>query len=160
MPVNILLKVSASAPNSSFVPLVTMVSKFPIAASCVASVRSTNGRVTQLDTSRPVPMTSTMANAVLEGQAIHSSLQDEDIEDVEGTEDVTDERYLGPSTLAKIQAAAESEAEAAAEGAEEAFAVARKISRNLAYVDYRKRETKEKERLEKEILREKAHETK
>ena len=69
-------------------------------------------------------MTSTMANAVLEGQAIHSSLQDDDIEDAEGAEDVTDERYLGPSTLAKIQAAAESESEAAAEGAEEAFAVA------------------------------------
>jgi small subunit ribosomal protein S2 len=67
-------------------------------------------------------MTSTMANAVLEGQAIHSSIQDEEIEDAEGAEDVTDERYLGPSTLAKIQAAAESEAEAAAEGAEEAFA--------------------------------------
>ena len=69
-------------------------------------------------------MTSTMANAVLEGQAIHSSLQDEDLEDAEGAEDVADERYLGPSTLAKIQAAAESEAEATAEGAEEAFAVA------------------------------------
>ena len=69
-------------------------------------------------------MLSTMANAVLEGQAIHSSLQDEDIEDAEGIEDVADERYLGPSTLAKIQAAAESEAEATAEGAEEAFAVA------------------------------------
>lgn len=68
-------------------------------------------------------MTSTMANAVLEGQAIHSSVQDDDLGDAEGEEEI-DERYLGPSTLAKIQAAAESEAEAAAEGAEEAFAVA------------------------------------
>jgi len=69
-------------------------------------------------------MTNTIANAVLEGQAIHSSIEDEEVEEFEGDEEVTDERYLGPSTLAKIQAAAESEAEAAAEGAEEAFAVA------------------------------------
>lgn len=69
-------------------------------------------------------MLNTMANAVLEGQAIHSTLEAEDAEDFEGDEDVTDERYLGPSTMAKIQAAAEAEAEAAAEGAEEAFAVA------------------------------------
>jgi len=69
-------------------------------------------------------MLNTMANAVLEGQAIHSSIEEEEIEEFEGGEEVADERYLGPSTLAKIQAAAESEAEAAAEGAEEAFAVA------------------------------------
>jgi len=69
-------------------------------------------------------MLNTMANAVLEGQVIHSSLEEEEIEEFEGGEEAADERYLGPSTLAKIQAAAESEAEAAAEGAEEAFAVA------------------------------------
>ncbi len=69
-------------------------------------------------------MTNTIANAVLEGQAIRSSIEEEEIEELEGGEELADERYLGPSTLAKIQAAAESEAEAAAEGAEEAFAVA------------------------------------
>ena len=51
-------------------------------------------------------MVSTMANAVLEGQAIYSSLQAEE-EEVETLEEETPERYLGPSTLAKIQAAAE-----------------------------------------------------
>ncbi|MBN1992789.1 MAG: 30S ribosomal protein S2 [Anaerolineae bacterium] len=62
---------------------------------------------------------STMANAVLDGQAIYSSLQAEEEEvELEG-EELPDERYLGPSTLAKIQAAVEAEAEAG----EEAFAV-------------------------------------
>ncbi len=69
-------------------------------------------------------MLNTMATAVLEGQAIQSSLEAEDEEEGEGVEEAADERYLGPSTLAKIQAAAESEAEATAEGEEEAFAVA------------------------------------
>jgi small subunit ribosomal protein S2 len=52
---------------------------------------------------------STMANAVLEGQAIRSTLQaeEEEAETMEGEEAL--ERYLGPSTLAKIQAAAEAE---------------------------------------------------
>jgi small subunit ribosomal protein S2 len=66
-------------------------------------------------------MVSTMANAVLEGQALYSSLQAD--EEVEEGEEISDERYLGPSTLAKIQAAAEIEAEATAEGEEEAFAI-------------------------------------
>ncbi|MDM8526885.1 30S ribosomal protein S2 [Anaerolineales bacterium HSG24] len=44
-------------------------------------------------------MVTTMANAVLEGQALLSSLQAEDEEDAE----VGDEQYLGPSTLAKIK---------------------------------------------------------
>jgi small subunit ribosomal protein S2 len=45
-----------------------------------------------------------MATAVLEGQAIRSSIQAEEEEaaTVEGEEAM--ERYLGPSTLAKIQA--------------------------------------------------------
>jgi small subunit ribosomal protein S2 len=59
-------------------------------------------------------MVSTMANAVLEGQAIFSSLQaeEEEVAALEGEE--VPERYLGPSTLAKIQAAVEAEAEAEA----------------------------------------------
>ncbi|MEW5959174.1 MAG: 30S ribosomal protein S2 [Chloroflexota bacterium] len=56
---------------------------------------------------------STMANAVLEGQAILSTIQAEE-EEAEGMEEEEAiERYLGPSTLAKIQAAAEIEDEAA-----------------------------------------------
>ena len=64
-------------------------------------------------------MVSTMASAVLEGQAIYSSLQAEE-EEVEALEEETPERYLGPSTLAKIQAAAEAEVEVEAVAAEEA----------------------------------------
>jgi small subunit ribosomal protein S2 len=66
-------------------------------------------------------MVSTMADAVLEGQAIYSSLQAEE-EEVETLEEETPERYLGPSTLAKIQAAAEAEAEVEAEVEVEAVA--------------------------------------
>jgi small subunit ribosomal protein S2 len=55
---------------------------------------------------------STMATAVLEGQAILSSLraEEEEVDSMEADEAM--ERYLGPSTLAYIQAA---EAEAAVE---------------------------------------------
>jgi len=62
-------------------------------------------------------MVATAANSVLEGQAIYSSLQAEEEETGMVEEEISDERYLGPSTLAKIQAAAEAEAE------EEAFAL-------------------------------------
>ncbi|MCB0167952.1 MAG: 30S ribosomal protein S2, partial [Anaerolineae bacterium] len=49
-------------------------------------------------------MNSTMASAVLEGQAILSSIRAEE-DEVAGMEDEQAmERYLGPSTLAKIQA--------------------------------------------------------
>ncbi len=52
---------------------------------------------------------STIANAILEGQAILTTIQAEE-EEVAGMEDEEAmERYLGPSTLAKIQAAAETE---------------------------------------------------
>ena len=52
---------------------------------------------------------STIANAVLEGQAILTTIQAEE-EEVAGMEDEEAmERYLGPSTLAKIQAAAKAE---------------------------------------------------
>lgn len=55
-------------------------------------------------------MGSTMATAVLEGQAILSSLRAEE-EEVESMEDdEAMERYLGPSTLAKIQEQEEAEA--------------------------------------------------
>jgi small subunit ribosomal protein S2 len=67
-------------------------------------------------------MISTIANAVLEGQAIYSSLQAEE-EEVEALEEEIPERYLGPSTLAKIQAAAEAEAVAAQEPLPEAAEV-------------------------------------
>jgi len=62
---------------------------------------------------------STMANAVLDGQAILSTLQaeEEEAEAMEGEEAL--ERYLGPSTLAKIQAAAEVEEADVAEVEEE-----------------------------------------
>jgi small subunit ribosomal protein S2 len=54
---------------------------------------------------------STIANAVLEGQAILTTIQAEE-EEVAGMEDEEAmERYLGPSTLAKIQAAAEADDE-------------------------------------------------
>lgn len=53
---------------------------------------------------------STMATAVLEGQALLSSTQAEDEEEVEAPTGEDMERYLGPSTLAKIKAA-EAEAE-------------------------------------------------
>lgn len=52
---------------------------------------------------------STIATAVLEGQALLSSLQAEDEGD-DGADDEGMERYLGPSTLAKIRAV-EAEAE-------------------------------------------------
>jgi len=65
-------------------------------------------------------MNSTMATAVLEGQAILSSMRAEEEEVATMEEDEVMERYLGPSTLAKIQ---EAEAQAAAEAAEEAEAV-------------------------------------
>jgi small subunit ribosomal protein S2 len=57
-------------------------------------------------------MITTMANAVAEGQHILSTLEaeEEEAEAIEGAEAM--ERYLGPSTLAKIQAAEEAEAEA------------------------------------------------
>ena len=63
-------------------------------------------------------MNSTMASAALEGQAILSSVraEEEEVESME--EEEVMERYLGPSTLAKIQ-----EAEAQAEEAVEAEAV-------------------------------------
>lgn len=48
---------------------------------------------------------STMATAVLEGQALLSSTQAEDEEEVEAPTGGDMERYLGPSTLAKIKAA-------------------------------------------------------
>jgi small subunit ribosomal protein S2 len=51
-------------------------------------------------------MNSTIANAVLEGQAILSTLRAEE-EEAEGLqEEEAMERYLGPSTLAKLQAGA------------------------------------------------------
>ena len=49
-------------------------------------------------------MNSTMASAVLEGQAILSSLRAEEDEVAGMEEEEALERYLGPSTLAKIQA--------------------------------------------------------
>lgn len=54
-------------------------------------------------------MITTMANAVAEGQHILSTLEaeEEEAEAIEGAEAM--ERYLGPSTLAKIQAAEEAE---------------------------------------------------
>jgi small subunit ribosomal protein S2 len=66
---------------------------------------------------------SIMANAVLDGHAILSTLQaeEEEAEAMEGEEAM--ERYLGPSTLAKLQAAAETEPEEVeAEMVEEAAA--------------------------------------
>lgn len=65
-------------------------------------------------------MVSTMADAVIEGRAILESIQaeEEEAEAVEGEEAM--ERYLGPSTLAKIQAAEEEEARAAEEAEVEA----------------------------------------
>lgn len=52
-------------------------------------------------------ITQVMADAVLEGQAIYASTQAE--EEVEIGEEEALERYLGPSTLAKIREAQESE---------------------------------------------------
>ncbi|HEX9922060.1 MAG TPA: 30S ribosomal protein S2, partial [Anaerolineae bacterium] len=66
-------------------------------------------------------MIATMANAVAEGQHILSTLEaeEEEAEAIEGAEAM--ERYLGPSTLAKIQAAEEvdDEDEAADDDVEE-----------------------------------------
>lgn len=58
-------------------------------------------------------MVSTMATSVLEGQALLSSLQAEE-ESEDGVDEGAMERYLGPSTLAKIKAA-EAEAESSDE---------------------------------------------
>jgi small subunit ribosomal protein S2 len=52
-------------------------------------------------------MVSTMSSAVLEGQALYSSLQAEEETAPEGEE--TPDRYLGPSTLAHIAADQEDE---------------------------------------------------
>ncbi len=70
-------------------------------------------------------MNATMANAVLEGQAILSTLRAEEEETASMEEDEAMERYLGPSTLAKIQEAAESEAEPVPGGEAEAPAKAK-----------------------------------
>jgi small subunit ribosomal protein S2 len=74
-------------------------------------------------------MVSTMANAALEGQAILATLEAEEEEaaGIEGEEAM--ERYLGPSTLAKIQAAAEQEEEALETG--EAGEAATKVAQEL-----------------------------
>lgn len=67
-------------------------------------------------------MVSTIADAVLEGHAILSTLEAEEEEAAGMEEEEAMERYLGPSTLAKIQAAAEEDEEeepAAAPAAEE-----------------------------------------
>jgi small subunit ribosomal protein S2 len=53
---------------------------------------------------------ATIANAALDGQTIYSTIQAEEEEVTGGIEGVEDqERYLGPSTLAKLQAAAAAE---------------------------------------------------
>jgi small subunit ribosomal protein S2 len=68
-------------------------------------------------------MVSTIADAVLEGHAILSTLEAEEEEAAGMEEEEALERYLGPSTLAKIQAAAEEDEEeepAAVTAAEEA----------------------------------------
>ena len=77
-------------------------------------------------------MNSTVATAVLEGQAILSSTLAEEEEAATLEEDEAMERYLGPSTLAKIQ---EAEAQAAAEAAEEASAEAADESEMIAETD-------------------------
>jgi small subunit ribosomal protein S2 len=63
-------------------------------------------------------MVGTIANAVLEGRAILETIQaeEEEAEAIEGEEAM--ERYLGPSTLAKLQAAEEEEKEEAVVTAE------------------------------------------
>lgn len=105
-------------------------------------------------------MCSTISSAVLEGQAILSSLraEEEEVETLE--EDQALERYLGPSTLAKIQeaeeqAAAETE-EAGPETGEEAAkeeAVAEEAE--PAEAEAEPAETKE-EAVEEEAVEEKA----
>ncbi len=71
-------------------------------------------------------MNTTMATAVLEGQAVLNSIRAEE-EEVDGLEDdQAMERYLGPSTLAHLQATDETEVSAevsAEEGVEEISAV-------------------------------------
>jgi small subunit ribosomal protein S2 len=62
-------------------------------------------------------MVSTMSSAVLEGQALYSSLQAEEEAAPEGEE--TADRYLGPSTLAHIAADQEDEGVAEDEEGEE-----------------------------------------
>lgn len=64
-------------------------------------------------------MGSTMATAVLEGQAILSSLRAEEEEAESMEDDEAMERYLGPSTLAKIQEQEEAEAQLTADEDEE-----------------------------------------
>jgi small subunit ribosomal protein S2 len=54
-------------------------------------------------------MSATIANAAIEGNAIRTSIQAEEEEAATMEEDAAMERYLGPSTLAKIQEAAEAE---------------------------------------------------
>jgi small subunit ribosomal protein S2 len=68
-------------------------------------------------------MIATMANAVAEGQHILSTLEaeEEEAEAIEGAEAM--ERYLGPSTLAKIQAAEEANDEEEDEAEEPAAVV-------------------------------------
>ncbi len=60
---------------------------------------------------------SKMADAVLEGKAIQAA-EEAEVEDVETTEEEDQSRYLGPSTLAKLQAGA-TEGEETSEAAEE-----------------------------------------
>jgi len=77
-------------------------------------------------------MNNVIATAVLEGQAILSSVraEQEEVETLE--EDEALEHYLGPSTLAKIQEAAEAEAEAAEESVSEAAEVVEEVADTAA----------------------------
>jgi hypothetical protein len=54
-------------------------------------------------------MNATIANAVMDGNAIRTTIQAEEDEVATMEDDVAMERYLGPSTLAKIQEAAVAE---------------------------------------------------
>ncbi len=64
-------------------------------------------------------MNATMSTAVLEGQAIHSSLRAEEDEADSLEDDGAMDRYLGPSTLAKLQEAAQTDVEEVEELIEE-----------------------------------------
>ena len=70
---------------------------------------------------------SKMADAVLEGKAIQAA-EEAEVEEVDMADDEDQSRYLGPSTLAKLQAGGESESEEA----EEAFSPEEPVAEEAA----------------------------
>ena len=76
-------------------------------------------------------ITGKIADAVLEGQSIRQA-EEAEVEEIESTEDEDISRYLGPSTLAHLQAGEDGEADAAAETGEPVVAEVTSVAADAA----------------------------